>query len=98
MWPTLPRTSTAALRVWTWRPCASTNSIWRRNANSPHINTFISAVQFLYLVTLGHPRNALGKARLPSRPWTSANGLGAVFDIQQSSDGYLWLTTSRGVL
>jgi signal transduction histidine kinase/ligand-binding sensor domain-containing protein len=30
--------------------------------------------------------------------WTSANGLGAVFDIQQSSDGYLWLTTSRGVL
>jgi len=30
--------------------------------------------------------------------WTSENGLGSVFDIQQSSDGYLWLTTSRGVL
>ena len=30
--------------------------------------------------------------------WTSENGLGAVFDIQQSADGYLWLTTSRGVL
>jgi signal transduction histidine kinase/ligand-binding sensor domain-containing protein len=26
-----------------------------------------------------------------------ANGLGAVFDIQQASDGYLWLTTSTGV-
>ena len=30
--------------------------------------------------------------------WTSENGLGSVFDIQQSSDGYLWLTTSKGVL
>jgi signal transduction histidine kinase/ligand-binding sensor domain-containing protein len=29
--------------------------------------------------------------------WTSENGLGAVFDIQQAHDGYLWLTTSRGV-
>jgi signal transduction histidine kinase/ligand-binding sensor domain-containing protein len=27
--------------------------------------------------------------------WT---GLGAVFDIKQSTEGYLWLTTSRGVL
>ena len=30
--------------------------------------------------------------------WTSENGLGSVFDIQQSPDGYLWLTTSKGVL
>src|SRR5215469_1390126 len=29
--------------------------------------------------------------------WTSDNGLGAVFDIEQASDGYLWLTTSTGV-
>jgi len=29
--------------------------------------------------------------------WTSDSGLGAVFDIQQASDGYLWLTTSTGV-
>ncbi|MGO9437380.1 MAG: triple tyrosine motif-containing protein [Terracidiphilus sp.] len=29
--------------------------------------------------------------------WTADNGLGAVFDIQQASDGYLWLTTSTGV-
>ncbi|MBB5059698.1 signal transduction histidine kinase/streptogramin lyase [Granulicella aggregans] len=30
--------------------------------------------------------------------WTSDNGIGAVFNIQQASDGFLWLTTSRGVL
>ena len=29
--------------------------------------------------------------------WTSEDGLGAVFDIQQAADGYLWLTTSTGV-
>jgi signal transduction histidine kinase/ligand-binding sensor domain-containing protein len=30
--------------------------------------------------------------------WTSKDGVGAVFDVKQSPDGYLWLTTSRGVL
>jgi signal transduction histidine kinase/ligand-binding sensor domain-containing protein len=30
--------------------------------------------------------------------WGSEDGLGAVFDVQQAGDGYLWLTTSRGVL
>jgi signal transduction histidine kinase/ligand-binding sensor domain-containing protein len=29
--------------------------------------------------------------------WTSENGPGAVFDVQQAPDGYLWLTTSKGV-
>src|SRR5580692_5874466 len=29
---------------------------------------------------------------------TDWKGLGAVFDIKQSSEGYLWLTTSKGVL
>ncbi|MGA2456656.1 MAG: sensor histidine kinase [Terriglobales bacterium] len=29
---------------------------------------------------------------------TAWNGFGAVFDIKQSSEGYLWLTTSKGVL
>src|SRR5215475_13804402 len=29
--------------------------------------------------------------------WTSDSGLGAIFDIQQAPDGYLWLTTSTGV-
>src|SRR5580704_5989883 len=29
--------------------------------------------------------------------WTSDDGLGAVFDVQQAADGYLWLTTSTGV-
>lgn len=28
---------------------------------------------------------------------TGWSGLGAVFDLKQSSDGYLWLTTSKGV-
>jgi len=31
------------------------------------------------------------------RMWTSDNGIGAVFDIQQAANGYLWLTTSTGV-
>jgi len=31
------------------------------------------------------------------RTWTSDNGIGAVFDIQQATNGYLWLTTSTGV-
>ena len=30
--------------------------------------------------------------------WTSESGLGSVFDIKQSPEGYLWLTTSTGVL
>jgi signal transduction histidine kinase/ligand-binding sensor domain-containing protein len=29
--------------------------------------------------------------------WTSDDGIGAVFDIQQAFDGFLWLTTSEGV-
>ncbi|HTB17513.1 MAG TPA: two-component regulator propeller domain-containing protein, partial [Bryobacteraceae bacterium] len=29
---------------------------------------------------------------------TQWNGLGAVFDIKQSAEGFLWLTTSKGVL
>ena len=29
--------------------------------------------------------------------WSSDSEMGAVYDIQQSPDGYLWLTTSRGV-
>ena len=29
--------------------------------------------------------------------WASESGIGAVFDIEQSTDGYLWLTTSKGV-
>src|SRR5215813_1495127 len=45
--------------------------------------------------------SCLGSARRMTgfhhRMWTSDNGLGAVFDIQQAPDGYLWLTTSTGV-
>src|ERR1700683_3566648 len=45
-----------------------------------------------------------GSAASPSAPGvtdfhhTQWNGLGAVFDIKQSAEGYLWLTTSKGVL
>lgn len=30
--------------------------------------------------------------------WTSENGVGAVFEIQQDSNGYLWLNTANGVV
>jgi signal transduction histidine kinase/ligand-binding sensor domain-containing protein len=30
--------------------------------------------------------------------WTSENGVGAVFEIQQDREGYLWLTTANGVV
>lgn len=30
--------------------------------------------------------------------WTSENGVSAVFEIQQDSDGYLWLNTANGVV
>jgi signal transduction histidine kinase/ligand-binding sensor domain-containing protein len=30
--------------------------------------------------------------------WGSESGIGAVKDIQQSPDGYLWLTTSKGIV
>lgn len=57
-------------------------------------------VLFLELLA-GSPSSTI-RALTPSNfhhtKWTSENGAGAVFDIQQSSEGYLWLTTSRGVL
>lgn len=30
--------------------------------------------------------------------WTSERGVGAVFDIQQDRNGYLWLTTANGIV
>lgn len=30
--------------------------------------------------------------------WTSANGVGAVFEIQRDSSGYVWLNTANGVV
>jgi signal transduction histidine kinase/ligand-binding sensor domain-containing protein len=39
--------------------------------------------------------DAPGATRFHHTEW---KGLGAVFDIKQSAEGYLWLTTSRGVL
>src|SRR5277367_573048 len=47
----------------------------------------------------GAPRQAIQTVRQGiDFHHTGWNGLGAVFDLKQSSDGYLWLTTSRGVL
>ncbi|SNT09996.1 Two component regulator propeller [Granulicella rosea] len=37
-------------------------------------------------------------SQLRHTAWTSDDGLGAVYNIQQTTDGFLWLTTSRGVL
>ena len=41
---------------------------------------------------------APGVERFHHVSWTYADGLGAVFNVQQSPDGFLWLTTARGVL
>jgi hypothetical protein len=38
------------------------------------------------------------KGEFHQSSWGPEDGIGAVFDVQQSQDGYLWLTTSRGVL
>ena len=55
----------------------------------------------LRLVTAVHEPTAWAAPRRMTefhhRMWTSDNGIGAVFDIQQASNGYLWLTTSTGV-
>ena len=55
----------------------------------------------LRLVAAGHDPAAWASSRRMTefhhRMWTSDNGIGAVFDIQQASNGYLWLTTSTGV-
>jgi signal transduction histidine kinase/ligand-binding sensor domain-containing protein len=59
------------------------------------------AALLLRLVANVHEPAAWASARpmteFHHRMWTSDNGIGAVFDIQQASDGYLWLTTSTGV-
>ena len=58
-------------------------------------------VLMLWLVSARHIPAALAAARQMTQfhhtMWSSDNGLGAVFDIEQASDGYLWLTTSTGV-
>src|ERR1700722_5021364 len=59
----------------------------------------VFALVFAFLILrLLSPVHAAFRADFHHTDWTSENGIGAVFDIQQSSDGYLWLTTSRGVL
>ena len=38
------------------------------------------------------------KGEFHQSSWGPEDGIAAVFDVQQSQDGYLWLTTSRDVL
>ena len=63
---------------------------------------WLAGVAFvLWLLTDVHEPAAWASPRRMTefhhRMWTSDNGIGAVFDIQQASNGYLWLTTSTGV-
>jgi signal transduction histidine kinase/ligand-binding sensor domain-containing protein len=51
------------------------------------------------LISQAHGRDQRpGVGRLSDFHHTEWSGLGAVFDIKQSSEGYLWLTTSKGVV
>ena len=52
-----PATSTPAPRISGWTTSATTSSIWteKRQLSAPSINSFVSAVQFLYTVTLEMP-------------------------------------------
>jgi len=55
----------------------------------------------LILVLLSVSGWAATNAQAPNfhhTKWTSENGVGSVFDLQRDADGFLWLTTSRGVL
>ena len=44
------------------------------------------------------PNATAQKGEFHQSSWGPEDGIAAVFDVQQSQDGYLWLTTSRGVL
>ena len=62
-------------------------------------SSFLKFTYFVFLLLVWGPSaEPRGLTDVHHTEWTSENGLGAVFDIQQSSDGFLWLTTSRGVL
>jgi signal transduction histidine kinase/ligand-binding sensor domain-containing protein len=55
------------------------------------------------LVSALFPGSSRAGTDFPARPATAFhhtgwNGLGAVFDLKKSPEGYLWLTTSKGVL
>lgn len=61
------------------------------------------AVSILALIVLESPCLSEEKSRYAVRDvhhtsWTSENGVSAVFEIQQDSDGYLWLNTANGVV
>jgi signal transduction histidine kinase/ligand-binding sensor domain-containing protein len=73
---------------------------------SPRRHLVLSLLVVSGLVVCGHAQvhaqnpvaPAHQRGNFHQTSWGSEDGIGAVFDIQQSRDGYLWLTTSRGVL
>jgi len=54
--------------------------------------------KFAWLAGVSLIPGLLAQVRAADFHHTAWKGLGAVFDIQQSPEGYLWLTTSKGVL
>jgi signal transduction histidine kinase/ligand-binding sensor domain-containing protein len=59
------------------------------------VQAFIGIVYFS--LRLLADSSVLPLTRYHHTAWTSENGVGAVYDIQQAPNGYLWLTTSKGV-
>jgi signal transduction histidine kinase/ligand-binding sensor domain-containing protein len=62
--------------------------------------TFLAATSSAFALLFNAPQAKGSGVELRNfhhTAWSSDLALGAVFDIQQSVDGYLWLTTSRGV-
>jgi signal transduction histidine kinase/ligand-binding sensor domain-containing protein len=66
----------------------------RVQVGKPHLWVFVLCVS-----GLGFAAKLSGQmVQYTHTAWSSDSGLGAVFDIQQAPNGYLWLTTSKGVV
>jgi hypothetical protein len=59
---------------------------------------FLSALVFSCDLQLRGQTFTAQKGDFHQSSWGAEDGLGAVFDIRQFHNGYLWLITSRGVL
>lgn len=55
------------------------------------------ALVALHLAAFGVPAQSRDLRDYYHTAWSSESGLGSVFDIGQAQNGYLWLTTSKGV-
>jgi signal transduction histidine kinase/ligand-binding sensor domain-containing protein len=66
----------------------------RVQTGKPHLWLFV-----LCITTFSFAAKSSGQiVQYTHTAWSSDSGLGAVFDIQQAPNGYLWLTTSKGVV